>query len=47
MKKLFYTGIPKLYTFLNYVILFPHLLSENGVVQNQQRNLAVNLSNQS
>ena len=28
------------------MILFPHLLSENGVAQNQQRSLAVNLSNQ-
>ena len=36
-KVMFYTGIPK---------LFPHLSSENGVVQNQQENLAVNLSNQ-
>ena len=43
---MFYTGIPKLSTFLIYVFLFPNFSSENGVVQNQQGNLGANLSNQ-
>ena len=43
---MFYTGIPKLSTFLIHVFLFPNFSSENGVVQNQQGNLGANLSNQ-
>ena len=43
---MFYTGIPKLSILLNLCGFMPHLLSENGVMKNQQGNLAVDLSNQ-
>ena len=45
-KIMFYTGISKLSTFLSLCDFFPHFSSKNGVVQNQQGNLALNLSNQ-
>ena len=39
---MFYTGVPKLSTFWNLC----ELSSENGMMQNQQQNLALNLSHQ-